>query len=40
MERTVMRVKCFWEYIVNFDLKHTNFNILKINLHKNIILKH
>lgn len=41
MERTVMRVKCFWEYIVvNLDLKHTNFNILQINLHKNIILKH
>lgn len=41
MERTVMRLKCFWEYIVvNFDLKHRHFNILQINLHKNIILKH
>lgn len=41
MERTVMRLKCFWEYnVVNFDLKHRHFNILQINLHKNIILKH
>ena len=35
MERIVMRVKYFWEYIAaNFDLKHRNFNILQINLHK------